>query len=308
MMYNNLLVYTKVGRFICIHELYYLIKMENRTEIRLTEHLFFYEDDPLKILYRDDGKINWLKYIRTSVADALLTEDEREMLKKHRTLLANVDDLYIRRKKFADKTVRKGLSEIFPDYAMYFISEKNETESLASMSRTKEEALERKKASVDTYVPNFSSPMTISDAMRQIMSMSDALKLYELFEETKKKLLKPSDFQVITKNGKVIGRFIKKSGWKKEQTFFGVSSDVTDVQVLTDEDGDPFALVKVRATWAGRSVTEPGTYSKKEMLAQRRPYNLSHMIATATTRANNRSVAAIIGGGEVSAEEIEESE
>ena len=73
-------------------------------------------------------------------------------------------------------------------------------------------------------------------------------------------------------------------------------------------NGDPFALVKVRATWAGRSVTETGTYSKKEMLAQRRPYNLSHMIATAITRANNRSVAAIIGGGEVSAEEIEESE
>lgn len=147
--------------------------------------------------------------------------------------------------------------------------------------------------------------LSISNAMSQVMSLDDALKLYGLFEEAKRKLLKPSDFQELTKYGNVIGRFIKKSGWSKIQTFFGVSTDVVDVQVLADEDGDPFAVVKAKASWGGRNATETGTYTKKEMIAKKRPYNLSNLIATATTRANNRAVSKIVGGGEVSAEEME---
>lgn len=147
--------------------------------------------------------------------------------------------------------------------------------------------------------------LSISGALSQIMSIDDALKVYDLFEDAKRKLLKASDYQEIVSKGRVIGRFIKKSGWKKIQTFFGVSTDVIDVQVLADEDGDSFAIVKARATWGGRNATETGIYTKKEMIGRKRPYNLSNLIATATTRANNRAVSAIVGGGEVSAEEME---
>ena len=139
------------------------------------------------------------------------------------------------------------------------------------------------------------------------MSIEDALKLYQQFEEVKKRVLQPQDYQEWTsKRTGTRARFVKKSGWSKIQTFFGVSTEIVKVEKDYDEDGELLVTVYSRATWRGRSVTETGIYSHDEAVAHKLAPTPANIISTAATRANNRAISRLVGGGEVSAEEMSE--
>ncbi|MFA5271124.1 MAG: hypothetical protein WC412_02135 [Candidatus Omnitrophota bacterium] len=119
---------------------------------------------------------------------------------------------------------------------------------------------------------------------------------WENYQELKRKLLNDNDYQVIS--GK---QCIKKSGWRKIQTAFGISDEL--IKEERKEYGKHFVYEVTVKTSAqnGRFAFGTGSCSSSER-------NFAHpehdVRSTAHTRAKNRAISDLVGGGEVSAEEI----
>lgn len=106
------------------------------------------------------------------------------------------------------------------------------------------------------------------------------------------------------------GAFVKRSGWQKIATFYGVSTEVLDRTVERDEDGRPArAYVLVRATARdGRYADGDGGCATNEprFRSASGTQKLEHDLpATAATRATNRAISNLVGFGAVSAEEVD---
>ena len=117
---------------------------EERMEIALTEHLFIFEDDPFKVLYKGrDGKGYWLKFISNAAASELLTPEERELLKQHRSLMNAIDG---DQQAYSEEKVKAELGKTFPKYAEIFpvIPAKESPPNENSIPKSREEAEARK--------------------------------------------------------------------------------------------------------------------------------------------------------------------
>ena len=142
-------------------------------------------------------------------------------------------------------------------------------------------------------------------ARTQIVELAAApdkiLKQVALFEELKRKLLSEKDYQDIA--GK---RYIKKSGWRMFALAFNLSDEILkeERKSYKNTDSEHFVWeVTVR-------VTAPnGRYSEATASCASNEKRFAHaehdVRATAHTRAKNRAIADLIGGGEVSAEEMD---
>ena len=139
--------------------------------------------------------------------------------------------------------------------------------------------------------------------IRPVASAEEALAAWRQFQELKRSLLTLEDYQDIQGRPR-----IKKSGWRKIAAAFGISD-----QILREErrdygspgqGGHYFVWeITVRAVAPnGRYADAVGACASNE----RRFTHLDHDTkATAHTRAKNRAVSDLVGGGEVSAEELE---
>ncbi len=160
-----------------------------------------------------------------------------------------------------------------------------------------------------------------------LVNVEFAMQEWEAYQELTRRLLdKKTDYQKIGK-----GEFKKKSAWRKYARAFNLSSEVVREEIERDADHYPvFARVVVRTTDpAGRfqeadqecHITErccDGRVGKSCYKARYDSHtcctstcdgktHFSHpgdLVATATTRAKNRSISDLIGAGEVSAEEM----
>ena len=160
------------------------------------------------------------------------------------------------------------------------------------------------------------------------------VEVYDQFEEIKAKLLDDPD---TTKIGQNI--HVNKSGWRKIATAFNVSVETIE-DTKFEEGGILHFKVKARATAPnGKAATGVGMCSSNESnfmevvakgdmdrdeaekradnpdnmlkvdgnwreLKDPREVNQHNLYATAATRAKNRAISDLVGGGEVSAEEI----
>lgn len=174
--------------------------------------------------------------------------------------------------------------------------------------------------------------------VRPVANVDEVAEVYEQFENIKSGLLKEGDTQTIG-GGKNKQTFITKSGWRKIATAFNVSVDVVDKERSVD-DGVLTWRVKARATapngkvaesWAGCASNESNhmefignnidevdshkvydrddpdvmkVEGKWRALKDPREVNEHDILATAETRAKNRAISDLVGGGSVSAEEI----
>lgn len=118
------------------------------------------------------------------------------------------------------------------------------------------------------------------------------------YEQLKAAIARPEDFQ--SYQGKP---FLKKSFWRRVATCFGLSLEVVREDRGHDEGGRLFYSVLYRAVAPnGRTMigdgycgtAEPGHGAWTEHVVR----------ATAHTRAKNRAISDLVGGGEVSAEEM----
>ncbi len=125
------------------------------------------------------------------------------------------------------------------------------------------------------------------------------LEMIKVFEYFKSKVLTSRDFATI--QGKP---FVKKSGWSKYSLACNVSTELRDEKV-EERNGNRIYHFVYRAIHlpTGRYADAVGSASEAEKKQWNHP---EHDVRTlAQTRAFNRSISNLVGGGEVSAEEME---
>jgi hypothetical protein len=139
------------------------------------------------------------------------------------------------------------------------------------------------------------------------MTADDAAGAMAAYQELTAHLLTGDDWQGIPGRDQ---SFVKRSGWAKLATFYGVSTELRAREIDRDDDGQILrARCLVRATHPnGRYAEGDGACSATERrFAQPSGrQKLEHdLLATSFTRAINRATSNLIGFGEVSAEELD---
>lgn len=169
--------------------------------------------------------------------------------------------------------------------------------------------------------------------VKPVENIDEVVETYEQFDQIKQDLLTPNDVQKIGGNVHVT-----KSGWRKIATAFNLS--VETIRTSKDvSDGVVRYSVKARAVAPnGKSTTASGLCASNESnhmeagkpdgvtsegeleetvnylkvdgkwrrLKDPKEVNEHNIMATAETRAKNRAISDLVGGGEVSAEELGE--
>jgi len=124
------------------------------------------------------------------------------------------------------------------------------------------------------------------------------LEMIKVFEYFKSKVLNSRDFATI--QGKP---FVKKSGWSKYALACNVSTERRD-ETVEERNGNRIYHFVYRAVHlpTGRYADAVGSASEAEKTQWNHP---EHDVRTlAQTRAFNRSISNLVGGGEVSAEDM----
>lgn len=121
------------------------------------------------------------------------------------------------------------------------------------------------------------------------------------YQQLKKELTNKEDIQLIGGN-----KFLKKSYWRKIATAFNLSVEITEEhkEVLGDNNIVYHFTQKATAP-NGRYTYGTGSCDRLE---KGRMNTIHNTRTTAETRAFNRAVSNLVGGGEVSAEEITSEE
>jgi len=159
---------------------------------------------------------------------------------------------------------------------------------------------------------------TLTNIVMPAVSPEEAVKAWEAYLALKEKIAKSEDIQEI--EGKL---FYKKSYWRKLATFFNLSVEVVEEQRETIGNGHIAYHFTCKATAPnGRYAIGTGscdTYDHARLMngkymvwdktnktwKEAEPKKIHDIRSTAETRAFNRAVSNLVGGGEVSAEEIE---
>lgn len=151
-----------------------------------------------------------------------------------------------------------------------------------------------------TLVP--ASPTMI----RPVGSYEDILDAWHEFGRVKAALLTPDDYATIQDR-----TFIKRSGWRKIAAAFGISTTIVSEQktLLTPEhdgvSGYVWNVVARAEAPNGRVADGDGAcYSGERRFTK--PWH--DIRATAHTRSINRAISNLVGGAELSAEEMEDPE
>ena len=122
------------------------------------------------------------------------------------------------------------------------------------------------------------------------------------FQEIKRVVLDAND--TIQMQGKP---FIKRSGWRKIALAFNVTTRVLEVAHERDPATEIY-IVRVRAIAQapnGRTAEEWAVCDSSEFTGNLKP-SIHNIESKAVTRAINRSISDLVGGGEVSAEEMDQ--
>jgi len=139
----------------------------------------------------------------------------------------------------------------------------------------------------------------------QIIAKPDvqgALEIIRAFQELKQKVLDANDTIMI--NGK---QYIKRSGWRKIAMAFNISTEVVKIEREKIDDKTYVVRVIARARAPGGRVSEEVAvcdsteFERGELKGKGTLHNIE---TKATTRAINRAISNLVGGGEISAEEI----
>lgn len=143
-------------------------------------------------------------------------------------------------------------------------------------------------------------PYTEVGMVMPLASPAQARQAIQAYEALKASIVQPSDIQ------KIQGRdFLKKAFWRRVATCFGLSLELVSEQRGHDEKGGLFYSVIYKAIAPnGRTMTADGYCSTSEQ--GRGGWPEHNVRATAHTRAKNRAISDLVGGGEVSADELPE--
>lgn len=170
--------------------------------------------------------------------------------------------------------------------------------------------------------------LTIREGVASLpTTVDEAVRHWDQFEELKRRLLSNEDYQTYGSDK----RRIKKSGWRKLATAFDLDDRIISEEIQRDLQGRTLwakYTIEVKHPKGRSAVAVHGAHVKEKCCpaAEGEPCNVkkdkheccpsacsgfrhwSHMDdieATAHTRAKNRAISDLVGGGETSAEEID---
>ena len=165
-----------------------------------------------------------------------------------------------------------------------------------------------------------------STGIVKVIDVEGTIQAYKEFEMIKTRLLGKDDYLYFDKYGKASfdgtgTRYIKKSGWRKAKTAFGISIEYLDDGVRAEREDDEGKYYvwsyKVRASApngifqdaVGVSTSRNPFFSIRYVNKKRTRINPAenNIMLTAQTIAINRAVSDLVGGGEVSAEEMSQA-
>lgn len=147
--------------------------------------------------------------------------------------------------------------------------------------------------------------ISIAPVVLPAVSVVEAKKAWGAYQELKKAIIEPSDVQLIQKK-----EFLKKSYWRKLATFFNLSIEIVEERKedasYESQEGKKVKDYAFHFTCKAiapnsRYAIGTGSCSRYE---KGYPNTVHNVRATAETRAFNRAVSNLVGGGDVSAEEI----
>lgn len=114
------------------------------------------------------------------------------------------------------------------------------------------------------------------------------------------------------------GGFVKRSGFSKLATFYGVSTEIREQRMERDDTDEGWPGKPLRARAVARATASNGRFAEGDgacaiteprfTRASGRQKAEHDLMATAVTRATNRAISNLIGFGSVSAEEAEGAE
>jgi hypothetical protein len=208
------------------------------------------------------------------------------------------------------------------------IDEEEEDEPEVVESEVQEAQDENERKTHDVIKPDSNK----SGIVRPVENVDEVVEMYDQFEDIKAKLLdKQKDLTDISGNPHV-----NKSGWRKIATAFNVSTSIKDKRSWTDENDIVHAEVEAIAvapngkqtSGMGRCSSNESNFTTKlsnsvrydesedserivridgkwRVIPTPMEVNSHNLMAIAETRAKNRAISDLVGGGEVSAEEMD---
>jgi hypothetical protein len=152
-------------------------------------------------------------------------------------------------------------------------------------------------------------PHTVTGIIKPVTNVKDAVAAWSEFENLKKKLLTKEDYYLV--KGPVPKLVPRRTGWRKLALFFGISSDIIEERRWERAGNFGYDMMVVAMAPNGQHMVGVGTCDAKELKESGQgkvPVSEHNARSKAHTRATNRAVADLIGGGELSAEEVEVEE
>jgi hypothetical protein len=118
------------------------------------------------------------------------------------------------------------------------------------------------------------------------------------FEQIKKEILSEND--TINIQGR---KYIKRSGWRKIALAFNISTEIIKIE-RENIDGKYVVRVTARATAPNHRVSEEVGICDSSEFTGNLKGTYHNIESKAVTRAINRAISNLVGGGEITAEEI----
>lgn len=142
------------------------------------------------------------------------------------------------------------------------------------------------------------------------MDIRSAKSMFDGFQNIKTDLLTEQDKSIIA--GKT---FVNKSGWRKIKTMFGFDEEILNSQRFLDEDGTIRWVYRVRVKHAKTGIfadAEASCDTKEDYAFKSKQHKIlkpeNMIMAMAQTRAFNRAISDLVGGGEAEIQEDAEEE
>ncbi len=153
----------------------------------------------------------------------------------------------------------------------------------------------------------------LSGFIQPVASLDQQIAVFKLYEDAKTKLLSDNDILWIGPDGRPTTKgkghaHIKRSGWRKMARFFGLSCEILSREKIGTEKEYSWIYKVVAKHPGGATQHAEGVASSNDKFFTKGgkvEAKEENVLLKAQTVAFNRAISDLLGGGEISAEEVE---
>lgn len=284
--------------------------VEQKRKIKkLTDRLWIYEDDPYYVQIGDVGDNTSIGFLSKQKIEDMgkkneLSEKEVRLALLNQELLTGIKDkpeAEVRDLKDKYIFLMQNILDAPAEQEHHHPTNLQPTKPVQPLPKKTQDYMHSK----NTIAPTNPMPSNIEHTGSNLVTIDveNAKYVMQKFQQLKRDLLDKED--VVSISGK---NCIKRSGWRKIALAFNLTTSVIDVQV--EERSSNWVRVTVKAeakAQNGRTAEEMASCDTSEFTSPKIKATYHNVYTKAVTRAINRAISDLVGGGEVSAEEMDYS-